>query len=298
MILYYALGGGLGHIARSFALIEKAPEKLLPAIRLLVSSKSAAVARPHSPCPMDTLPARVMSDSALYAKFLNEYLDRHNFSCLVMDTFPFGLLGEFKNIEPDLPRVLVSRYLRWDVYRERCGILNGALWPQTVLMIEQQEDVYLETMECNSRVIEAPWPISLVRPEEVTAHMDRPACCVVHSGSRKEMIILMETAYKITEERGPAGAPDIFTPEKGLFPLERHLSRYSDIVTGAGYAACSGAAILKGRVLYHLHPFPRRFDDQELRLKRMQEGRWGNSTTGNASTAASILWNEVFRLLP
>ena len=159
MILYYALGGGLGHIARSFALIEKAPEKLLPAIRLLVSSKSAAVALPHSPCPMDTVPAPAMSDRTLYVKFLSDYLDRHNFSCIVMDTFPFGLLGELKDVAPALPRVLVSRYLRWDAYRERCGVLNGALWSQVVLMIEQQEEAYLETMECNSRMIEAPWPI-------------------------------------------------------------------------------------------------------------------------------------------
>lgn len=298
MILYYALGGGLGHIARSFSLIEKAPERLQPAIRLLVSSKSAAAALPHAPCPMDTVPARAMSDGSLYEQFLAVYLNRHNFSCMIMDTFPFGLLGEFKNIAPDLPRVLVSRYLRWDAYRERCGVLNGALWPQVALMIEQQEEAYLEIMECNTRVIEAPWPISLVRPEEVTAQMDKPACCLVHSGSREEMILLMETAHQITAGLEPAGTPDIFTPEKGLFPLERHLSRYSDIVTGAGYAACSGAAILKGRMRYHLHPFPRRFDNQKLRLKRLQEGLWGDSTTGDASTTASILWNEVSCLLP
>jgi hypothetical protein len=296
MILYYALGGGLGHIARSFALIEHAPQALLRGIRLLVSSKSAGVARPHSPCSMDLVPDRAMADRALYAQFLADYLRRHNFSRLVTDTFPFGLLGELTHLAPEIPRVLVGRYLRWDAYLKRCGSFDGAAWPRVAIMIENQESPYLDAMERNSSIVAARWPVSLARPHEAPVLMKRGACCVVHSGTPDEMSRLINAAHKVTDELGLEGTPEVFTPETGVFPLERHLSRYSDVVTGAGYAACAAAAVLNGRIRYHLHPFPRRFDDQKLRLKRLRAGQWGDHSGGDASTVAGILWDMIRNL--
>lgn len=297
MILYYALGGGLGHISRSLALLAHAPQPLLPRVRLLVSSRSAEVARPVSPCPMDLVPEQAMAHRKLYHRFLDEYFRRHDVSCVIVDTFPFGLLGDLKHRDPRLPRVLVGRYLRWDAYRERCGDLAGAAWPQVAVMIEDQEEACLEEAARHGRVVAAPGPISLARPIDGTADI-RPACCIVHSGSPQEMDRLMLEARRIMAERAMEGTPEVFTPEKGLFPVERNLSRFTDVVSGAGYAGCAAAAVLKGRVRYHLHPFPRRFDDQALRLRRLEEGAWGDVSTGDAASVAAILWGEIDRFLP
>jgi hypothetical protein len=293
MILYYTLGGGLGHISRSLALLFHAPEPLLPTVRLLVSSKSADAARLCSPCPMDLVPEWAMADRGLYFRFLDEYLQRYAFSCIVVDTFPFGLLGELRHPAPHLPRVLVGRYLRWDAYRERCGTLGGAVWPRVAVMIEEQERRYLEEAGRHSSIITAQWPVSLARPTDGAAPGVRPACCIVHSGPSSEMSILRDMARTIMAERGIPGTPEVFTPEKGLFPLEHHLSCFSDIVAGAGYASCAAAAVLEGRVRYHLHPFPRRFDDQALRLRRLRERRWGADSAGDAFRVAAIVWSEV-----
>jgi len=292
MILYYALGGGLGHVARSFALISHAPESVRSRIRLLVSTRSAHVALPCSPCPVDQVPEEAMADRKVYARFLADYLGRHKFSRMVIDTFPFGLLGELRNAAPDLPRVLVGRYLRWDAYCERCGGTEGAVWPRAAIMIEAQEEAYVEALERKSRVIMAPWPVSLASPADLMPQVDKPAFCVAHSGPPEETRLLVEKAKAIMAARGIQGVPEVFTPERGLFPLERHLSHFSDIVAGAGYAACAAAAALKGRRQYHLHPFPRRFDDQALRLSRLLKGGRGDST-GDASTTAGILWREA-----
>lgn len=292
MILYYALGGGLGHISRSLALLAHAPQPLLQSVRLLVSSRSAEVARPISPCPMDLVPERAMADRRLYTRFLDEYLQSHDVSCIVVDTFPFGLLGELKHRAPRLPRVLVGRYLRWDAYRERCGDLAGAAWPQVAILIEDQEESCREEAARHGRVVTAPWPVSLARPVDGTADI-RPACCIVHSGSPEEMDRLMLEARRIMAEREMEGAPEIFTPDRGLFPVERSLARFTDVVSGAGYAGCAAAAVLKGRVRYHLHPFPRRFDDQALRLRRLEEGTWGDVSAGDAARTAAVLWGEV-----
>lgn len=298
MILYYALGGGLGHIARSFALIAHAPGQLRRSVRLLVSSRSADVARPHSPCPIDSVPHWAMAGKGRYSQFLADHFKQHGFSCIVIDTFPFGLLGELKHLAPEVPRVLVGRYLRWDAYIDRCGAVEDALWPQTALMIERQGEIYSGHVERNCRrVITAEWPISLAGPMEGTVHDGRPACCVVHSGSSSELSRLEVIAKDIMAQRGIAGIPEVFTPEKGIFPLECHLSSFSDVVTGAGYASCAAAAVLNGRIRYHLHPFPRRFDDQALRLRRLKDGSWGNDPSGDVSTVAEILWGSVTAFL-
>jgi len=293
MILYYALGGGLGHISRSCALIARAPDSLRSRIRLLVSSAGAEVARPFCPCPLDRVPAQAMADRTLYRRFLARYLARYPFTCVVLDTFPFGLVGEWRHLAPELPRVLVGRYLRWQACRERCGDPAGAVWPKVALMIEQQETVYLEELSRFSRTVTARWPVSPARPTDGPAGGVAPACCIVHSGPPEEVVRLADLARRVMAERGIAGAPEIFTPEAGLFPVERHLSRFSDVVAGAGYAACAAAAVLNGRVRYHLHPFPRRFDDQVLRLGRLREGLWGDTSGGDGSTVASLLWGEV-----
>jgi hypothetical protein len=293
MILYYALGGGLGHISRSLALLAHAPQPLPTAIRLLVSSRSAEVARPVAPCPMDLVPERAMADRRLYVRFLDEYLRRYDVTCIVLDTFPFGLLGELKHAASGLPRVLVGRYLRWDAYRERCGDLSGALWPRVSVMIEEQDHAYQEQMARHGRVIAASGPISLARPANGTERDARPACAVVHSGPPEEMDRLAAMARRVMAGYGVEGMPEVFTPDKGVFPVERSLSRFTDVVSGAGYAGCAAAAVLKGRVRYHLHPFPRRFDDQSLRLRRLREGTWEDASTGDASRTAAILWGEV-----
>jgi hypothetical protein len=293
MILYYALGGGLGHISRSFALIAHAPEALQPEIRLLVSSRSAAVALPHAPCPMDVVPEQAMAERSLYFRFLAAYLARHDFSCIVLDTFPFGLLGELADTAVTLPRILVGRYLRWDAYRERCADLNHAVWPRAAIMIEEQERPYLEEITRHGRIITAPAPISLARATDGPAPDATPACCIVHSGPAEETARLVEIANQVMAERALQGPPMVFLPQGGVFPVERRLSGFSDIVSGAGYAGCAASAVLNGRVRYHLHPFPRRFDDQARRLRLLQEGRWGDTSAGSTPSAASALWGEV-----
>jgi hypothetical protein len=297
MILYYALGGGLGHISRSFALIAYAPEALRPEIRLLVSSRSAAVALPHAPCPMDVVPEQAMAERSLYFRFLAGYLARHDFSCIILDTFPFGLLGELADTAVTLPRILVGRYLRWDAYRERCAALNHAVWPRVAIMIEEQERSYLEESMRHGRIINAPAPISLARATEGPAPGAAPACCIVHSGPAEETARLMDIAKHVMAARALQGPAKVFLPREGVFPVERNLSSFSDIVSGAGYAGCAASAVLNGRVRYHLHPFPRRFDDQARRLRLLREGRWGDTSMGSTPSAASALWGEVEALL-
>jgi len=294
MILYYALGGGLGHIARSLALIAQAPEALRGRIRLLVSSRSAEAARPACPCPMDNVPAKAMATARNYSLFLDSHIKAHRFSGMILDTFPFGLLGEWADKAPELPRFMVGRYLRWDEYKQRVGRLSAAVWPRFSIMIEEQNEEYMAAISSHSLIAQCDAPLSLARPENISFPEDRPSWCVVHSGAAEELDALITSARNLMAERGICGNAEVITPSREIFPLEQNLAGYSDIVSGAGYASCAASKVLEGSVRYHLQPFLRRYDDQELRIQRLRDGRWGVAREDAGGVhAGTLLWDEV-----
>lgn len=291
MILYYALGGGLGHLSRSLTLIEHAPEDLKSRMRILVSTKSAPAAKAHFPCPVDGVPGAAMSEMRRYREFLANYISRHDFTCIVLDTFPFGLLGELKAMAPRLSRVLVARYLKWEAYLTMCRSVSSAIWPEDAILIEEQGSAYRAMLQNNCFVVTARWPISPANSRDVPAVSRPPACCVIHSGTRAEIDVLTNLAKRVMADKGIPGTPEVFTPSRKIFPVERYPWFFSDIVTGAGYASCAAATLLDGRVRYHLHPFDRRFDDQHLRLARLKSGTWIDTSPGSAAQTASLLWD-------
>lgn len=288
MILYYALGGGLGHVSRSLAILERLPASLRHDCRLLVSSQSAGIAVPHAPCPVDRVPPAVMGRKEDYFAFFATYLRAHCFTAMVVDTFPFGLLGELGWQARDIPRVLVGRYLRWEPYVVQFG--QQARWPDAAVLLEEQEPAYREELERRGRVTLLPGPVSLCGG---FPSGPRQRCCVFHSGDAAEREILAQRAQVVMAELGMQGLPDVIVPERGRFPVERHLAGYSDVVAGAGYAACAMAVLGKGALRFHLTPFPRRYDDQALRLQRLHAGLWGSAGGDATGEAAAAIWTEV-----
>ena len=132
-------------------------------------------------------------------------------------------------------------------------------------------------------------PVAIRLPSTRPAAVQPQKCCVVHSGPADELNKLAAIAQKVAAER-----PDLLTPQHGIFPVERHLQSYSDVITGAGYGSCAAAVSLQGQVRFHLHPFPRRYDDQQLRLERLNRGEWGDSDPRAATAAVSgALWGQV-----
>jgi hypothetical protein len=288
MILYYALGGGLGHIARSLAILERMPAPLRGQCRLLVSSLSAGIAVPHAPCPVDRVPPAVMENKEDYFAFFTAYLRTHCFTAIVADTFPFGLLGELRGEAGEVPRVLVGRYLRWEPYAARYGA--GGRRPDAAVLLEEQEPAYRENLERRGRVMLRPGPVSLAGAFPPSS---RRRCCLFHTGDGAELKILAHRAQGVMAELGLSGAPEVIVPENGLFPVERHLAGYSDVVAGAGYGACAMALLGRGTVRFHLTPFPRRYDDQALRLQRLRDGMWGSMAGDATGEAAGAVWGAV-----
>ncbi|MEM7232281.1 MAG: hypothetical protein AAF517_08915 [Planctomycetota bacterium] len=106
-LLVYALGGGFGHLTRSYALARKlAPEWR---VRILCHARAAAMFPALDGVelvPLESKDSRVLDD-------VRREISCAEFDALLVDTFPRGICGEIADLLPGLavPRCFVHRDL-------------------------------------------------------------------------------------------------------------------------------------------------------------------------------------------
>ncbi|HSE97351.1 MAG TPA: hypothetical protein VLD57_03710, partial [Blastocatellia bacterium] len=123
MILYYALGGGLGHLTRARAVLHTL--SIQDRVVILASSPFAKDARVTGGREVILVPAESSSDPAGYRSWLAEQIERLSPSKILLDTFPAGIIGEFCDFSFSCcPELLhIARLLRWSDYSRQ---LRGA----------------------------------------------------------------------------------------------------------------------------------------------------------------------------
>ncbi|MDA0867265.1 MAG: hypothetical protein O2890_12785, partial [Cyanobacteria bacterium] len=107
--LIYALGGGWGHLNRAIALARQAPHP----VEILVNSPYATAVETVLEDPHITLRMLPADLSAATAPTYVQAWISQPANCLIVDTFPRGLVGELADILPklQLPRILIHRDL-------------------------------------------------------------------------------------------------------------------------------------------------------------------------------------------
>lgn len=280
MILYYAVGGGLGHISRSLAILNRSPW-LAGRTRLMTSSAIAGLAVSHSPSPVDHVAEETITSKRRYAEFLSDYLNRHRIRLLIADTFPSGIVGEWGWGKPSIPMMLVARHVKWKEYEKRVGASGVA--PAHTLMVEPLDEGQERALEDCGEVLRMDSPITLEQPR---GGVKKPGVLIVHSGSAEELEKLKTIAM---ERAGGAGSIDVVSPERGIYPVESFIRDYSTIVSGAGYNMCALASQAPKGVTHILYPFERKFDEQFLRARRIGDGMWSGAVGDGAQKAATWL---------
>jgi len=274
MILYYAMGGGLGHLTRSLAILREALQ-LIGHVRLMASSKYASLVIPHAPCPVDIVAGETLTSKRKYLKFLAMYLEQHSIEMIVLDTFPFGIVGEWLHVGSQIPHLLIARYLKWKTYVERTKYKDGPV-PWQTLMLEPLAKDYSRVLEKYSQLtlLDAPitfQPVDSSKP----SFSDRKDCLVVHSGNEAEREVLIGLANQTFGGNNKSSfTPDCIFPEQGIYPAERAIPHYANVVSAAGYNMTAIASQSPPERTHLLHPFRRRFDNQFLRLRRFKKGLW------------------------
>lgn len=264
MILYYAIGGGLGHLSRA--------RRVLDALRItdaaiVTASPYADDSRVRGAVPVFRIPAKLERDPDEHARFLRRLLRETRAERLIADTFPVGIHGELADL--DVPIDLVARLLRWNVYREA---VPQALPPiETAYAVEELTADHETALRARSgRFV----PLDLT-PERVEEREDEGYWLVVHSGPEeevRELIDWMGELRRLAEVRpsrvvvASQCVPPSDFERVDVYPASALFPAASRIVSAAGFNV-----ILETEQWAHKHdvlPFARKFDDQFLRASR------------------------------
>jgi hypothetical protein len=235
VILYYALGGGLGHLSRAGKVLDALG---LDAV-ILSASRHARDPRVTGGRPVIHVPRRLGHDRAEFRAWLARPLA--GAEELIVDSFPGGILGELCGLALP-PARYVARRLNWPAYADR---LDGPL-PQFAATYQ---------LEPVAHALCDPQPLALALPEAGAPLSGKPHTLVVHSGPDHEIDQLRARA---------SGHTLVISPRHhDVYPVAPHLPHAERIITAAGFNLMQETAHLRDR--HTFVPFARALDDQFAR---------------------------------
>jgi hypothetical protein len=281
MDIYYAVGGGMGHLTRATAFFYTFNLDYKNFI-IIVSSPHAGSVLKHK--NYITAPAEVMCNGALLQQWLVQIADKYNIKNIYLDTFPVGLYGEWNNF-PSSGKYrfsLISRLLNWDKYFSL--IITppkfDVIYKFEELDTEQQTFYKNLSNEIRSETLYYP-------PEPVPAEFSEflnfaknPVWLIVHSETAEEVLTLFNYAMDVSQA-------EMITPTFAIVsqsvPESLHIVTFKfvpaypcfekvhKIFTASGFNSMQQTNNYRDKHIFI--PFERKFDNQFLRAAfRKQSG--------------------------
>lgn len=261
-LLYYAPGGGLGHLSRAVKVMQ------------YINAKGIIVTSPLPITP--ALPDGIThiaideqcQDVGSLAGWLQKQLRHFNINRLIVDSFPAGIFGELGIITLPEQRILVSRLLNWPVYQQGISAIPSyrqtwyCEWPAA----EQEQALSHLT---GTRY----WlPLLATPPEQdIEPHA---GLLIIHSNVDELPLLLPKhCSLPVTLVTPPLSQLqhaqlELRWPQVQFiqqFPCDALGWHYQAVRCGAGFNLMSEYLQHPGAKFIAL---PRRFDLQELRLQR------------------------------
>jgi hypothetical protein len=284
MILYYAMGGGLGHLARARAVLHTLG--LESEACILTASPFASDQRITGGIRIITVPAALDDDRAAYKLWLDALIAEHQPEAIYLDTFPAGIRGELCDAPPfaTIPFYYVARLLRWSEYARLLPSLPPRFVSTHVLEpLDPEHEQFIKRYSATYS------PLALRDPPQVLSESERelveqlltdgrPLWLLVHSGSDEEVAEIVSYADEMRRIEGiqarlvlvaravPSELPadvlclDVY-PAALLFPMAAR------VVSACGFNVMRQMNAYRQKHRYL--PFARRFDDQFKRAARL-----------------------------
>lgn len=275
MILYYALGGGLGHITRAQAVVHTLGHG--EAVRLVTSSPRARDLVLAAQFERIEAPAELARDLAAHRRWLQPLLD--GVRLLYVDCFPGGLAGELCNGKwaEGIELVYVARRLRWRIYAgrlrgaapryDRCYVLEK-LEPEHEAFVAARVDA-LEFLELE----DYPLPVA-EQTRELFA--DGPFSLLVHSGPAEEIAELLDFADAVRQSEGDDSPLYLVAPElpgelpsgvhyRDIYPAQPLFAAAQQVFSACGFNIMRQMRPWRGK--HRFMPFARVLDDQYARAR-------------------------------
>lgn len=297
MNLYYALGGGLGHLVRARAFTATLGIEADTVV--LASTPAADDQRITGPLPVLRPTAAMHNDPVRLRTWLDEIIVARGARTLYVDAFPAGILGELADWTP--PPGLQLNHVARIVGADSIAAAARAPGPRyhttyltEEISAEQRDFLQHRSRELQSLVLQDPEP----DPESRAAVTERRAWLqcehprfwlVVHSGPAEEIGELVRFAADLRAAEQAAVDLVVFAPQTvaalpprtwcvDQYPAHPFFPSAERIISAAGFNVVRQAA--RWRERHVLHPFPRRHDDQFARALLARSGTWGVAARG------------------
>ncbi len=276
MILYYALGSGLGHLTRARAVINSL--SLGPEVTILTDSRheigSANVVR---------MPVELSDDRAQAAAWLRGQIGELAPSEFYLDAFPCGLLGELDadfwcESLSNLPITHLARLLRFDRYKtvipERPIKLNRTLILEE---LTPEHRLYVDALSLEVHDFGVLHDPSDVTPPQALELLQRHPefWLVVHLGSDAELRRLVDYAHRLQKKMADQSTIVVVSDKKisvsgvvsvSIYPADALFDSARQIITACGFNSMRQLERYSDK--HFFLPFERVFDDQYTRAGR------------------------------
>ena len=277
MILYYAVGGGLGHLSRATAVIHTLGLEVQEVL-ILTSVKSAIEIPFFQEYRIEVLPAHFQQAREAYETWLRDCLQKYAIAEIFIDAFPGGLIGEWHFLaEPsfrELRLVYVARLLQWEKY---LPFVSKELFFRETLLLEPLEEAHYQYIELQSFLVRAP---QLQYPEAKSVKLPRlpaEAWLIVHSGPPHEVQALCHLAQETARLEDLKPSFVLISLEKNskisdkvqylpFYPAHLLFAQAARIFTACGFNAMYQTRPFAAK--HHFLPFERHYDDQFLRAQQ------------------------------
>jgi len=268
MKLFYAMGGGMGHVYRTWVFIRH-----FQITEYKIISSNPSVKKFFAEDQIIFLDPEHFEDS--WEKFVQVSLPILNVSAFYVDSFPAGIIGELCQLSLNAPVYYIARRMRWKKYEELTSGFNlsfSKVYQLEPLEPEHEDFIRQHSLEIAPLRLHYPvGSVANIPPELIPSH--RPIWLIVHAFHKEETETLLQYARDVArlENINPCFVVlsdqtiDVFG---GMcvqyFPAADWFSLADKIFMAAGFNSVQQATPHLDKVAFF--PFPRKYDDQAWRV--------------------------------
>ncbi|TXE11601.1 hypothetical protein FUA26_05910 [Seonamhaeicola algicola] len=268
MHVFYAQGGGLGHLTRIDALIKllkiKPNEVVIITPSLFVTYFNYRFVNLSWKTP-----------AIIWTNIVLDYIKHHNITTFYVDAFPFGLKGELIPVykkHSTLNYVYISRILKWPFYLDTIQP-NIKITFNKTLLLEKLYNIHYNWILQHSKSIES-LNIFACKPQKSKPLLASPHIIIVHSGGKNDVIKLCDFVVK-NENLEQNITVFVFTQVNikynhaqfkiltNFYPVSIYFKHAEKIYTGCGFNVVHELKAYKTK--HVMLPFEKLYDDQHFR---------------------------------
>ncbi|MGK7393831.1 MAG: hypothetical protein ACNS62_04630 [Candidatus Cyclobacteriaceae bacterium M3_2C_046] len=276
MTLYYAMGGGLGHLTRSRVLLQNLSIK---DYKVVTACDYATMVFPRE--ELIIVPPEIRQNSRRYQEWISKLLNRRMYQHLIIDTFINGIMGELTRESCSHFKFVTyaTRRLKWENYKAKFS----AMPLSRAILLESLQPDHLETIRqnCNdlsSFSLQYPTYSLPISWRNHLASIGKPVWLIMHSQPHDELDQLVQYAGEIArlQEVDPyflvISLCQYQLNQTGkvvnYFPGWSFYQNAAAIFTGGGYNSVYQPH--QPKIPHFFLPFPRKYDDQFWRLSQLK----------------------------